>query len=266
MEVTINRRFMKGAFMLLIISLFLFGCEEIITEKTINKRDYYVEYTKDNREIYRFNDNTKMNGVFKVIYENALKESFSTRDGQLFDAYKTYHPNSMVASETGYLRGLKNGAEKTFYPSGKLQTEKTFRNGKKIKVSKSYYENGAIQSKTDSEGNTKFFDKNGSVLSQSNTDHNKIFKDGKLRFEEYEYKDKIGPIMVMKSYQEDGSVSKILGMRMDNEMMSEENIFLLVLDENHAITDSINPKQDMAKFMKVLKELGPELANELPNW
>lgn len=257
---------MKKAFLACFISCILLSCEDVSMERTIDKNDYYVEYTNDNVEIYRFNNETRMNGIFKITSENLLMESFFVEDGLLNEAYKTYHQNGMVATESIYLRGMKNGREKFFYPSGKLKTKNSYRNGEKIKSSISYYEDGTIQSRTGSKGTTEYFNKNGTIFSQSTTDENKIFKDGKLSFEEYEHEHKTGLISVVKSYNEDGSISKVIGFRMDDEMTSEENIYLLILDENHNITDSINPKQNMQKFMNVIKELGPELANELSNW
>jgi hypothetical protein len=53
---------------------------------------------------------------------------------------------------------------------------------------------------------------------------------------------------------------------MNDKMTPEENITLLILDENHTMTDSVNPKQNMEKFMKALKDLGPELVDELSSW
>jgi len=257
---------MKNPFLICILSFILVNCEDVALERTIEKNDYYVEYANDNSEIYRLNDKTKMSGVFMVTSGNQLKESFSVDDGLLFDAYKTYHANGMVATESIYLKGLKNGPEKFFYPSGKLKTKNSYRNGEKIKSSISYYEDGAIQNRTNSKGNTEYFHKNGTMYSESNADQNKLFKDGKLSIEEYEHEHKTGLISVVKSYKEDGSISKIIGFRMDGEMTSEENIFLLILDENHNITDSVNPKQNVQEFIKVIQELGPELANELSNW
>ncbi len=257
---------MKNVFLACILSFILFNCEDITIEKTIDKNDYFVEYANEELEIYKLNDETRMNGIFKVTLKNLLMESFFVKDGLLYDVYKTYHQNGIVATESMYLRGIKNGQEKFFYPSGKLKTKSSYRNGKKINGTISYYEDGAIQSKTNSKGTTEYYNTDGIVLYQSTSDQNKMFKDGKLSLEEYEHEHITGLISVVKSYKEDGSISKIIGFRVDDEITSEENIFLLILDENHNITDSINPKHDMQKFMNVIKEVGPELANELSNW
>lgn len=250
---------MKKAIVCLFLISIAYGCSDVQLNKILDKQDYYIEYLTDDLEVYRYNDQTIMNGNFKIISNNSLKESFSVEDGVLFDAYKTYYPNGKIASHCYYENGIKNGEELLYYSSGKLKTKQSYKNNKKNESSISYYENGSVQRKTDSIGKTNYYAEDGAVYmehsSDNNYDQNKIYKNGKLHMEEYEYEHSSGLINVIKFYNEDGSVKKIIGLRFE-----DKNESMLILDKNHKILDSIDPKKDKVRIMKLLSELGPEIA------
>jgi len=251
---------MKKAFLSLFFISLIYSCldGEVSLNKTINKEDYYVQFLGNDIEIYRYNDETKMNGNFNIISNNVLMESFIVENGSLSGSYKTYYPNGKVATECNYRKGIKYGEETLYYSSGKIKAKSSYRKNNRNNEAITYYENGNVKSQTDSLGNTLHYSQEGDVFmsqsSNNNSDQNKIYRNGKLHMEEYEFEHSSGLINVVKFYNEDSSIKKIIGFRME-----DENATLLFLDENHNFLDSLDAKKDMDKMMKLISELGPEM-------
>ena len=102
-------------------------------------------------------------------------------------------------------------------------------------------------------GKPIYYEKDGSITIENEYKDGKIYRNGILIGEEYEYEHKEkGMLDVIKMYETDGSnkVKLIMAYPQDDEMI------LFILDENHNITDSINPDKNPEKLMMIAQKIG----------
>ncbi len=130
---------MKNTF-ILCLSFLLFGCEESLTEKSVNL------YPNGNVELKQFLN--EKGGVKKEIhfFENGKTQIEGGYDklGKRHGTWTSYYEDGAVWSYGKYKNGIQEGENKVYYPNGQVRYGGKWKNDKQMGDWVFYDESGAI--------------------------------------------------------------------------------------------------------------------------
>lgn len=237
---------------LIFIGLLLFsvyGCKEDQAKNSTSKKnqssvlnisdnDYTLEYNAGVPPKYYLNDNTLMNGTYRILNNGVLSEEINLKKG-LQNGVQSYFKDSKVIKEIAYKNGIRDGESKGYFNDGNIKSVAFYKNDSLTGKSITYDQQGRIESES---------------LTVDGLYSSKVFKEGKLIGEEYDLKHDLGILSVLKTFDENGKVTNILGFN----SKESSNPILYILNENHVIMDSVDPKKNPKKAMELFQKIGPE--------
>ena len=133
---------------ILSLSLFVFGCDSILSSGTTIDKDSdefdYIETTEKGIVHYK---GTPFNGSITESLENGqLGQKTTYKDGKK-EVFERYYENGQLEEKGTYKDGVGDGAIEMYYEEGKLKAKGTLKDGKKDGVFEWYYENGQLEEK-----------------------------------------------------------------------------------------------------------------------
>ena len=153
-------------FILLLISIFLFGCNQnkekaktinnatsnsksiIFTDSTTANKAYNLDeiYSID-KLVYYKKDSTLITGEVNSFHENGQVKQLKTfKEGILDGARKVWYEDGELMQEGNYIKGEVVGIRKAWYKNGQLKAEGNYKNGVLEGPKKGWYENGQLKS------------------------------------------------------------------------------------------------------------------------
>ncbi|WP_025743662.1 toxin-antitoxin system YwqK family antitoxin [Aquimarina pacifica] len=231
----------------LLLFLVLVGCHKV--EKTINEvkalqqleityDDYDVEFDQYNRSVYVDKNRDFMSGHYFVMYNNKVSEEFIVKGGLLDKLHKTFSPQGHLSKEVSYKNGYRDGTEKSYNKEGLVVSSAEYSKGKKIGDDLEYTEDGKALPKTKTI--------NGITYTYS-------YHNGKLKMTTY--LDKIDgiPYEIMLFYDHVETLQSAFAVREYDDPNKDSKFYILT--DQLKISDSIDPKKEPEKMMKIYQQL-----------
>lgn len=133
---------MKQHFFYLVITFFLFSCENAIIEEVVesypNSQPKLVHYIQE------------VDGIKEVVGEKGFFENGQTKiEGKLINGkrtglWKAHFENGFLQSEGEFINGVRTGIAKVYFPDGTLRYEGNYENDKEVGVWKFYNNKGEL--------------------------------------------------------------------------------------------------------------------------
>ncbi len=229
------------------ILLALTSCHKV--EKTINEvksfqqieityDDYEVEIDQYKRSVYVDTERAFMSGHYFVMYQNKVSEEFIVKGGLLDGVHKIYTPQGQLSKEISYKNGYQDGTETAYNNEGRVIRTAEYKKGKKIGDDLEHTKDGKTLPKT----------KTIDGITYHYTYHN-----GKLKMTTYSDKIDETPYEIMLFYDHVEALQNAFAVRKYDDPNKDSKFYILT--DQLKIADSIDPKKEPEKMMKIYQQL-----------
>lgn len=163
---------MKKLIALLVITLFMWGCQE----KEVDMSQKQIR----NGVVYLVNEDKPYSGIIVKKYENGqieIKERY--KDGLPEGEQYFYHSNGQVSMKGTFKKGKVVGEATSYYEDGQIENKLMYKDGLLDGEAISYHPNGKVKysgafAKGEKEGDFKYYDKDGKPIVTATYENGKL--------------------------------------------------------------------------------------------